>query len=75
MREAVLSDVKFRRARFRGTDLTAAEFFKSPLKGIDLSDCIIDGISLSDTLYELRGAKVTAAQAVELAKLLGLTVV
>ncbi|MPN57211.1 hypothetical protein SDC9_204905 [bioreactor metagenome] len=74
-KEAVLSGVKFRRALFHETDLSAADFFKSSLKGIDLSDCSIDAIAVSDTLAELRGAKVNAAQAVELAKLIGLSIV
>ncbi|WP_257790929.1 hypothetical protein [Candidatus Formimonas warabiya] len=43
--------------------------------GIDLSDCTIDGIMVSDTHIELRGAKVNTVQAVEIAQILGVRVV
>ncbi|WP_367925162.1 pentapeptide repeat-containing protein [uncultured Ruthenibacterium sp.] len=53
-------------------DLRAADFFHTPLKSIDLTSCEIDGIRLEGP--ELRGAIVTAIQACELAKLLGVVI-
>ena len=52
-----------------------ADFFKTPLKGIDLSDCNIGHIMMSDQYKEIAGAKVNMFQAVELAKLLGIKIV
>lgn len=48
------------------------EFFQTSLKGIDFSESIIDGISVSDTKKELEGAIVNTLQAAQLAKLLGI---
>ena len=45
------------------------------LADADMTLSDIDAIAVSDTLAELRGAKVNAAQAVELAKLIGLSIV
>ncbi len=70
--EAALEECAFKNIIFDKADLTRAQFFKTPLKGVDLSSSRIDGISVSP--YELNGAKVNAAQAAELAKLLGLIV-
>ena len=49
-------------------------FFKTSLKDIDFSTCDIEEIVLSDTMEELKGAKVHLAQAVALAKRLGIVV-
>jgi hypothetical protein len=45
------------------------------LKNIDLSDCIIDEIAVSNTCNELRGAIINAGQAIELARILGIKIV
>jgi len=75
MREAFLSEVKFKKTTLSNTDLTRAEFFRTPLKDMDLSSCVIDGITVSDTHAELRGVQVNPLQAVELVRLLGVKVV
>ena len=74
-REAFFSEVKFKRTTFGNVDFTKVDFFKTTLKGIDLSDCIIDGISVSDTLNELKGVKINAMQAIEVVRLLGIKLV
>ncbi len=74
MREAFLSEVKFKKTALSNTDLNRAEFFRTPLRDIDLSSCIIDGITLSDSHTELHGALVSPIQAVELAKMLGVRI-
>lgn len=53
-------------------DLRAADFLHTPLKGMDLTSNDIDGIRLEG--QEVRGAVVTALQACELAKLLGVVI-
>jgi hypothetical protein len=45
------------------------------LKGMDLSGCTIDGIILSDTLDELRGASINVFQCAMVAGLIGIKVV
>ena len=56
-------------------NFTSADFFKTPLKGVDFSNCNIDSIMVSDKYTELYGAKINMFQAVEIAKLLGVKVV
>ena len=45
------------------------------LRGMDLSDCTIDNIMVSDQYTELAGVKVNLFQAAELAKLMGVKIV
>ncbi|MCI8819021.1 MAG: pentapeptide repeat-containing protein [Oscillibacter sp.] len=61
------------------TTLTAANFtgtvlFRALLKGIDLSGCTLDGITLSASCQELRGAKIHAVQAALVARILGIEI-
>lgn len=60
---------------FHNVNFTSTDFFKTRLKGIDLSDCVISNIMLSDTYMELAGAKVNIYQAAELARLLKVQIV
>ncbi len=53
--------------------LQRAEFLHTSLSGQDLTECDLAGASFSDG-SELRGAHVTALQACELAKLLGVVI-
>lgn len=57
---------------FERCDLRAVDFFRTSLNGIDLTSCEIDGIRLEGP--EVRGAIVTALQACDLAKLLGVVI-
>lgn len=70
--EAALEECSFKNLALDHADLTRVQFFKTILKDVDFTTSVIDGISVSP--YELRGAKVNAAQAAELAKLLGVIV-
>ena len=72
--DTALSELKLKTPVFSDTDFSHADFFKTSLKGIDLSDCVIDGISVSDTLHELKGSKMTAEQAVTVAGILGIKI-
>lgn len=71
LKEAALPEVKLKKTRFRKLDLTRADFYHTPLKGMDLSDCDIPGLMVSETFAELKGAKVSYGQAMDLAALLG----
>ncbi len=53
-------------------DLTQLECLQTPLKGVDLTTCTLDGLILAGP--ELRGAVVTALQASDLARYLGLVI-
>lgn len=76
MREAFLNEVRLKRGtRFEHCDLERADFFRTRLRGIDLSTCNIAGIMVSDTKEELRGMLIAAEQAVDLVGLLGVRVV
>ena len=44
------------------------------MKGVDLSDCVIAGITVSDDFRELAGLKISPMQAVDIAALLGVVV-
>lgn len=67
--------IQFLKCRLPDNDFEGADFFKTKLKGIDLSDCMISGLMVSDTYAELAGVKVNIYQAAELAKLLKIQIV
>ena len=71
---AYLSDSKFKKLKFDQVDLTRAEFFHTSLKGVDLSGCLIEGITVSESFRELRGLKIDASQALDIALLLGVKI-
>ena len=75
LREAFLSEVRFKKTICSRTDFTGVDFFKTLLRGMDLSDCTIDNIMVSDQYTELAGVKVNLFQAAELAKLMGVKIV
>ena len=49
-------------------------FFGTKLSGLDFTSCNIEGLTVSDTGAELKGAKVDVWQAAMFAKLLGLII-
>lgn len=59
---------------WKHTGLVNASFFKTPLYGMDFTDCSINGLVLSDDCSELKGAVVDLYQAAELAKRLGVII-
>ena len=70
-----MSEVKFKKTVFPPRTWPARNFFRTPLKGMDLSECVIDGIMVSDQFTELAGVKVSLLQAAELARLMGVKIV
>ncbi len=74
LREAVCSEVRFKNVTLAEVNFSGAEFFKTPLAGLDVSNCDINGILVSESFRELRGLRVSALQAMELARLLGVRI-
>ena len=63
----------FKNLYFQKADLTQAQFFKTSLKNIDLSDSIIEGIAVS--VEDIKGASINTFQAVDLLYLIGVKIV
>ena len=75
LKSGSLESCQFAYTVFDACNLKEAEFYRTSLKGTDLSNCDISGIRISPiTGCELRGAAVTSLQALELAHLLGVTI-
>lgn len=72
--EAILSELRLSKATLEQTDLTRAELFRTALAGVDLTTCTLDGIVLSETCAELKGAAIHASQAAVVARILGIEV-
>lgn len=70
-----MSELRLSKVVLEQTDLTGAELFRTPLAGVDLTTCTLDGIVLSETCAELKGATIHASQAAVVARILGITVV
>lgn len=75
LKQSFMSEVRFKKPVFRNVNLESVDFFKTKLKGIDLSGCNIVNIMVSDTYTELAGVKVNIYQAADLAKLLKIQIV
>lgn len=75
MKDAALSAMRIVKAELHRVDFTNSDFFRTLLKGVDLSDCVITGICVSESLQELKGATIDVTQASVLAGLLGVHVV
>ncbi len=74
LRQSLWMECKLDKWTAAKCDLAGVSFFRTPLKGLDLSTCDIDGITVSETFSELRGLAVGAHQTVELIRLLGVRV-
>ena len=74
LHDASFAECQLKSFEFENADLTRADFFKTSLKGQDLRSCRIDGIVVSDSLTELRGAVVDMYQAAALALKLGIEI-
>lgn len=70
--KASITECKLSNLVLEDVKLISISFFQTPLKGIDFTKSQIDGLVVSGG--ELRGAIVSADQATELAKLLGVVV-
>ncbi len=70
--EAYLNDCRLMNLSIENCVFSGAEFLHTPLKQIDFSTSMIDGIALSGP--ELKGIIVSSIQAVSLAKMLGIVI-
>ena len=69
-----MSDCLFQKVSFDRCDFTRASFVHTLLKGVDLTTCTIDAVTLSEGCRELQGAVVDLWQAAGLARRLGVIV-
>ena len=75
LQESFMAEMRLRgKPRFEQCDLTRADLFRTPLKGMDFSTCVIAGIAVSDTRSELRGATISLEQAPDVAVMLGVRI-
>ena len=72
--ESVWHNVRPRRVILDACNLERIDVFRTPLAGVDLSTCEVQGITVSSDFRELRGCVMSPAQAVGLAGLLGVQV-
>jgi len=68
---AALNEMVCKKLTWEQVSLRDVDFFRTKLKGMDLSSCTLEGITVSDRFTELRGVKLDPLQAVEIASLLG----
>jgi uncharacterized protein YjbI with pentapeptide repeats len=73
--ESSFAETKLKKLTLKEIIFTGTDFFKTSLRGIDLSHCIIDGIKISADLFELKGATLSAEQAIELIRVFDIEVV
>jgi uncharacterized protein YjbI with pentapeptide repeats len=73
-REASLNEIRMRQTVLEACDLTRAEVFRTKFDGMDLRGSRLDGILLSESMAELRGAQIEEAQAAALIRGLGILV-
>lgn len=73
--DAGLAEMKLKRTQWQHCCLQKADLFRTALKGVDLSSCDIADIQLSENAAEIRGLRVSAQQAVALARRLGVIIV
>ena len=69
-----LTACRCRQVSFSGAGLKNTSFFKTSMRGMDLSDSEIGGLTVSDDNRELSGVIVDLYQAAELAKKLGIII-
>ena len=72
--EAMFNHTRLLHWAVQDTDFSGASFAATPLKGLDLRGCRLDGAGFGEEHRSLRGAVVDWAQAAELARLLGIVI-
>ncbi|MFQ7026691.1 MAG: pentapeptide repeat-containing protein, partial [Acutalibacteraceae bacterium] len=74
MSNAFMPESKFKRFSVVNTNLEKVDFFKTSLKGIDVSTCNIAGITVSENFNEIKGIQIDALQAADIAQLVGVKI-
>ena len=69
---ADMGEMQISQGRFQDCNLVGAAFFRTSLMGVDLSTCRIDGLVVSESMAELKGAKMDLYQSAEFVKKLGI---
>ena len=72
--EGNLSQCQISNFHLEQVNLKRTSFFKTPLKGVDLRSCTIESLVLSEGLSELFGARISAYQAADIVKLMGIII-
>lgn len=72
--DSFFANCRFKKLKLDRNQCVGTEFFKTKLKDIDFTTCILEGIKVSTENGELKGAKVNLFQAAELAKMLGIVI-
>ena len=72
LRNSNFQENSLKNVYFEKSDLTQAMFVKTSLKNIDLSNSIIEGISVS--IDDIRGASINQFQSVDLLYLIGVKI-
>ncbi len=72
--ESFFANCKLKKLQFDQNQCIGTEFFKTKLKDVDFTTCILEGMRVSTENGELKGAKVNLFQAAELAKMLGIII-
>jgi uncharacterized protein YjbI with pentapeptide repeats len=71
---AYLAECKLKEMEINDVSFNGCDFFKTPLRGIDLRNSRIDGLLISDGFKELEGVTVDLYQAAGLARFLGVNI-
>ncbi len=74
MCDATLSQIKLKNTEFSQSNMQNTAFFETVLCGVDLTSNNIEGITVSESLRELRGAVLSAEQACMIARMLGICI-
>ena len=72
LRNSCFNENETKNIILKEADLTRAQFFKTSLKAVDLSDSIIEGIAIS--IEDIKGAIINEFQSLDLIYLLGIKV-
>ena len=72
--DASLSNCAVKGLELQKVRLARAELYGTLFKGVDLTDCDLAGVTLSQDLHELRGATVSALHAAAFLRALGINV-
>lgn len=73
--EGDFSSLKAKDLSIRDSDLTRSSFLGTMLSTLDLRGSDITGIFVSDTMRELRGARLDVPQLIQLSGLLGIELI
>ena len=69
---ADMSEMQISQVQLQDCNLVGAVLFRTSLMGVDLSSCRIDGIVISDSMDEVRGAKMDLYQSADFIRKLGI---